>query len=51
VAEAPLLKSEPQGVAVNKPAEPDSAVASYSRPYISQKLAQWQDSGKWIRYR
>jgi len=49
VAAGPLLEAEPPEVAVNKPAAAESAVVSCSRPYIWQKLAQWQYSGKWIR--
>jgi hypothetical protein len=46
-----LMAVEPRMVAVKKPAATESAVASCSRPYIWQKLAQWLDSGKWIRFR
>jgi hypothetical protein len=49
VAVESLLEAEPQWVAVNKPAAPEPAVVSCSRPYIWQKLAHRPDSGKWIR--
>jgi len=41
--------ARPLLAAVNRLAVTVPTVVSYSRPYISQKLAQGQGSGKWIR--